>query len=75
MVCRIHARQFDVAHDGGEDIVEIVGNAPGQGADGLHFLRFTHLRFKRKAGFLGLLALGNIHAGATVADECSGSIM
>ena len=41
------AHQFDIAQDGGEDVVEIVRNASGQRADGLHLVRFAQLRFEQ----------------------------
>ena len=40
--CFFH-KQFGVTEDWGEDIVEIVGDAPRQGAEGFHFLRLTKL--------------------------------
>ncbi len=46
MVCRkVFHRQTDVAPDGQENIIEVVGNAAGQRAQGLHFLRLKQLFF------------------------------
>jgi hypothetical protein len=39
-------RQFRVAKDHHEDIVEVVGHAPGQGPQGLHFLGLPQLVFQ-----------------------------
>jgi hypothetical protein len=57
------ARQRDVAEDRGQDVVEVVGDAARQGADGLQLLRFAQLRLQREAVRLGL------PAGADVAEE------
>ena len=38
--------QVGVADDRGEDVVEIVGDTPGEGADGLHFLGLPKLRLQ-----------------------------
>ena len=48
--------QRDVAHDAGQDIVEVVGDAAGQVADRLHFLRLPQLRLEAFALGLGLSA-------------------
>ena len=45
-----HLHQFRLADDHAEDVVEIVGDAAGKGADRLHFLRLDELLFQ-KAGF------------------------
>ncbi len=39
--------QLGPAHNRCQDVVEIVGNAPGKAADGLEFLRLLQLFFKR----------------------------
>src|SRR5438094_58276 len=49
--------QLSIAQDGGENIVKIVRNAPGQGANGFHLLGLTQLRFKP-------FALSNVPPGA-----------
>ena len=54
---RILTRQFGIAQNGGHDVVEVMGNATGQGADGLHLLRFTQLAFQRQLHRLGVGAL------------------
>ena len=53
IVLEIHAREFHVAEDGGQDIVEIVGDAAGQGADGLHLLGLDQLLFQLGLAFFG----------------------
>ena len=58
------ARQLDVAHDRGQDIVEVVRHAAGQRAQRLHLLRLAQLRFERGAFGLGLLALGDVAGNA-----------
>ena len=40
------SEQAGVAVDDGQEIVEIMGDAPGQLADGLHFLRLAQLRLQ-----------------------------
>ncbi len=54
------AQQFQRAHDNGQHIVEVVGDAAGQLADGLHLLRLAQLVFQA-------VLLGDIDAdtGAT----------
>ncbi len=49
----LHSSQFRLHHDGGENIVEIVRDAAGKPADGLHLLGVAQL-------FLQLATLGNI---------------
>ena len=41
--------QFHIAQNRADDVVEIMCNAAGHGADGLHFLRLPQLRLKRRA--------------------------
>ena len=48
-----HRQKIGVADNDGEQIIEIVGDAAGKLADGLHLLRLYQL-------FLGALALGQI---------------
>ena len=50
---QLHLQQRSVADDGRQDIVEIMGHASGQDADGFHFLRLAQLFFQ-------FLALGNV---------------
>ncbi len=52
--------QFRIAEDGPEDVVEIVGDAAGQGADGLHFLGLLQLRLEFFPFVFSLLALGDV---------------
>ena len=60
---RILTRQFGVAQDAGNNVVEVVRNAAGERADDPHLLRFAQLRFERRAGSLCLLALGAVALG------------
>jgi hypothetical protein len=62
--------QFHVAEDGAHDVVEVVGNAAGHGAQGLHLVRLAQLVFKFVALGLGLLAAGEVareHGGGLAA--------
>ena len=38
--------EFGETDDGGEDIVEVVGDASGEGAEGLHLLGLAKLGFE-----------------------------
>jgi len=42
----VHARQSAVRHDDGQKIVEIMGNATGQPANGFHLLPPPKLQFR-----------------------------
>ena len=53
-------RQGQVAQDAGQDVVEVVRNAPGEGADGLHFLGLSQLRLQGLAGLLGTQSLAHV---------------
>ncbi|OPZ17666.1 MAG: hypothetical protein BWZ10_01163 [candidate division BRC1 bacterium ADurb.BinA364] len=44
-------RQFGVAQDGAENVVEVVRDAAGEHADGFHFLRLAKLVFQMRAFF------------------------
>ncbi len=59
-------RQLCIAEDGAQDIVEVMGNPPGEGTDGLQLLDLSQLRFQVQAlgevtchddipGYLGVL--------------------
>ena len=52
--------QRHIAQNGAHNIVEVVGNAPGHGAHGLHFVRLAQLVFQRAALGLGPLAAGQV---------------
>ena len=52
--------EFDVAQDRAQDVVEVVRNAPGHGAHGLHLVRLAQLGFQLIAVRLGLLATGEV---------------
>ena len=56
----IVARQFGIAQNGPEDIVEVMRDPPRQGSDRLHFLRFAQLGLERRVHLLGLFALGDV---------------
>ncbi len=43
---RVRQCQVRVAQDGAEDVVEIMGHAAGERADGIHFLCLQHLFFE-----------------------------
>ena len=49
-----------VADDGRQDVVEVVGHAAGQGAEGLHLLGLQQLPFELLAALFGLGALGDV---------------
>ncbi|BBL24908.1 hypothetical protein CT3_23630 [Comamonas terrigena NBRC 13299] len=52
--------QFHIAQDGADDVVEVVRNAAGQGAQGLHLVRFAQLHFQFAALGFGALAAGEV---------------
>jgi hypothetical protein len=54
------ACQRDVAHDRGEQVVEVVGDAAGQLPDRLHLLRLTQARLQFLPLGLGPHALGDV---------------
>ena len=54
------ARQFGIAQNGSEDIVEVMGDPSGQGSERLHFLRFAQLRLERCPRQPGLFSLGDV---------------
>ena len=59
--------QGEVAHDAGQHVVEIMGQAPGQGADGFHLLGLPQLLFL-------VLQLGDVveadgHPGGAVGNQ------
>ena len=58
----IHAveHDFGVAQDGRQDVVEVVRDAPGQGAEGLHLLGLLKLAFTALQGLFGLHARGDV---------------
>jgi hypothetical protein len=53
-------RQLGVAQDDGEEVVEVVRHAPGQGADGLHLLRLHELLLAAAERRLGALLRGEV---------------
>ncbi|MDT4835538.1 hypothetical protein FQZ97_692080 [compost metagenome] len=69
MRAHVFARQRQIAQDGGEQVVEIVRHAPGQGTDGLHLLRLAQLRFERALLGFGLLELGDVGVGTDHAQR------
>jgi len=52
--------QFCIADNDRQDVVEVVSNASGQCANGLHFLRLEELGFHVLSFFLCLLAGGDV---------------
>ena len=53
----VEQHQIRVAENRRQDVVEVVGHAAGQGAEGVHLLRLPQLLFE-------LLALGDVDDGA-----------
>src|SRR3990172_5004486 len=41
-----HKGNMPVADNGGQDVIEVMGDAAGKGADGFHLLHLEHLFFK-----------------------------
>ena len=67
LVAAIGFGQFHVAQDCADDVVEVVRNAPGHGAQRLHFVCFAQLGFQGAALRFGALAAGQVagkHGGA-----------
>jgi hypothetical protein len=58
------AEQVGETQDRGQDVVEVVRDAAGEGADGLHLLRPQELRFEVIALRFGTLALGDVDRDA-----------
>ena len=56
--------QLPIAEDGSQHIIEVVGDAAGQCADRLHFLRLPQLRLQTLFFQLRLFLLGDIHGRA-----------
>ena len=56
VACSLVFRKLRIAHDHGQNIVKIMGNAAGKGSDGLHLLRLPEL-------LLGSLPIGYIPGG------------
>ena len=53
-------QRVDVGHDHHEDIVEVMRDAAGQLADGLHFLRLSQLVFGGATCLVGIHLFGHI---------------
>ena len=66
-VLRVFLREGEVAEDGGEDVVEIVGDAAGEYADGFEFVGALHLLFEA-------VALGDIAQDEDGAGDFSGGV-
>ena len=60
-VGELHQGQAGIAQDGGEQIVEIVGDAAGQHAQAFQLLGMLNLGFEFAALFLGACAIGDIN--------------
>ena len=56
--------QLDVRENHSQHVVEVVGHAARQPADGFHLLGFTELFLKRGVLLFRLLALGDVHVGS-----------
>jgi len=63
-----HEGQLAVTDDGHEDVVEVVGHPPGQGADGFHLHRMAHLFFQAAV-------FGEVQAGADESGEGAGGVI
>ena len=63
--------QLQVAQDGGQQVVEVVGHAAGQPADGFHLHRMLQLLLQSTALRLGAPPLGNVTGDA---HECGRAI-
>ena len=61
--------QLDVADDRAEDVVEVVGHAAGEGAEGLHLLRLAQRRLQPLPRRLGVLQILDVHDDADQAEE------
>ncbi len=57
-------RQLAVSQNRPENVIEVVGDAAGQRADRLHFLRLSQLRFQLFLVGLCLLLPADVHGGA-----------
>ena len=53
-------QQVAVADDGREQVIEVVSDAAGEPADGLHFLGLAQMLLASVEGLLGQPALGNV---------------
>src|SRR6185369_2878851 len=65
LVRRVHARELHVGEDGPQDVVELVRDAGGEGADRLHLLRLVQLLFQELLlldGVAPAQELGDLHA-------------
>ena len=56
----LHLHEVAEAQDDGEDVVEVVGDAAGEGTHCLHLLRLAELVFQRRFFSLCLFALGYV---------------
>jgi len=66
---QVNQRHFGVAHHARQHVVEIVGDASGQHADGLHLLGLLHLPFQPGPLVCGFLLFGHIPADGLVFIE------
>ncbi len=78
VIGRFHPGKLGVSHDGGEDIVEIMGDAPRQCPDGLHLLRLAEPGLQLEvpadvpddplvSGYLSRIVAPHAHGEKTVA--------
>ncbi len=56
--------QLNIAHDGGEDIVEVVGDPTGEGPQGLEALAMAHLILQQQPFLFGALHSRDIYPDA-----------
>ena len=57
----IEQRQGSIPLNTHEQVVEVVGDTAGQGADGLHLVRMLQPLFEKPLLLLGLFAVGDVH--------------
>ena len=57
---RLGQQHFAVSVDDGEQVVEVVRDAPGKASDTVHFLRMLQLHFQARALFFGVFAFGDV---------------
>jgi hypothetical protein len=66
---QVQQQQFGIADQSGQDVVQIVGDSGGEGADGFHLLRIPKLVFQLFSFPFDQLPLGDVHVGAGHADR------
>src|SRR5208337_4275687 len=66
-LCKRESGYFRVAYYGRQNVVEVMGDPTGQGADGLHLLRLAKVSFK-------LHLAGDIPVDAYIVDDSPGLV-